>query len=194
MTAYNVWFSTIASSSPLRFYGAAMIPAGAAGVAEIERCAKLTFRALVIAAESADALPEQLLRVAAEVKLPVLLAKRGSATPTTDFQRFTEESEKLAGAASRSGRALSALVVAARSPVSAPERSVSYVAPALANKTDEQAVWGHLGQPLDSPMRVDPESQGFLRRHAMRLFQLPDIAEARFSDMREARRLAARGL
>lgn len=193
MKAYNVWFSSIASSSPLRFYGAAMIPDGEAGLAEIERCAKMTFRVLVVAADSSEVLPHELLEAAAAVGLPVVLTQRASAIPATDFERFTRESTKLAEAASRGGGTRPELIVLCGGKDGQGAGGVaSYVVPAQGNGTTQRLLWGHLGRPLSSRVQVDADNETFLRRNALQLYQLSDVEDARFSDGRMARRLAAR--
>ena len=194
MRAYNVWFSSVASSSPLRFYGAAMIPSGEAGRAEVERCAKMTFRALVIAADSPDILPHDLLGAAAAVNLPVVLALRGSATPATDFERFTRESAGLAEAVSRRGGPHPALIVLGSQTGHgrAFATLTHVVVPMEARDGAQPRLWGHLGQPLAARLQPGPDEAGFLRRNAVELYQLADVEDAKFSDARLARRLAAR--
>jgi hypothetical protein len=193
MVAYNIWFSSIASSSPLRFYGAAMIPAGAAGLAELERCAKLTFRTAVIAADSPEALPEELLEAAAVTGLPVVLTQRGSATPATNFQRFTRESSALAEAALHlDGKRPRMIVLSEREAATSSSDPISHVTNRRPDGKRSDSVWGHLGQPISRDFPSDASAQPFFRDNAIRLYLLPDVTDAKFGDMRRARQLAMR--
>jgi hypothetical protein len=193
MVAYNIWFSSVASSSPLRFFGAAMIPAGAAGLAELERCAKLTFRAAIIAANSADALPEEQLAAAAGVGLPVVLTQRGSATPATDFQQFGHESAVLARAALRlAGKQPKLIVLGDEAAALSRADSINRVSSQPPEGEDAGALWGHLGRRSIEDLRSCVSDQAFFRDNAVGLYQLPDVTDARFNDMRKARQLASR--
>lgn len=192
MAAYNRWFTSIASSSPLRFFGAALIPSGEAGLSELERCAKLTFRVAIMAASSTAELPIALLDTAEALGMAVVLVKRSGATPPADLQRFGWESNELAVAARRQRPRARLAVLCGRTIPPVSDDAISYVVTGPRPQEDANAArmcWGHLGADRRG---YSDQAATFDRENALRLYKLPDIADTRFDDMRRARQLAAR--
>jgi hypothetical protein len=133
LRSYNNWISGLClTGSTCRFNGAALIPAGEAGVRELERCAGMRLKAAVVCASEAT---PQVLNSAASHKMPVLLVRSAGLTPVTDPADFSKDSSTLASEHSSSEASLLALDANSIRVVAGPMAGLSAWAESFAKET-----------------------------------------------------------
>jgi hypothetical protein len=162
LIAYNSWVWNITTTSPRRFYAAALLPQGADGLAELQRVAAIGMKAAILPVETLGADLDGLWGLAASLGIPLILARVGGATPFEDFSTFSKESGELTRHAARAAAAVKFLVLG-EAEEDAPD-NVSFVV-SDAGAASGRLFWGRFGAPPDSAV-TDEGS-------AARYFNLP---------------------
>ena len=144
LRAYNSWIWNIATASPRRFHGVALLPPGAEAVAELQRAATLQLKAAVMPVDSGSEATE-IVRAAAAADLPLMLVRPNGPAPFTDFAGFSAACTDLTRQAIAQG-AVTKFLIPGAPEQNAPD-NVRYITadPAAVKAAPQRAFWGRCG-------------------------------------------------